>query len=265
MSYVDEGQGDEAVLMVHGNPTWSFFYRRVILGLRNRIRCIAPDHLGCGLSDKPQNFDYTLPNHIENLSRLVESLGLRRIHLVVHDWGGPIGLGTLLPLGDRLGRVVILNTAAFADTKVPARIRLCRAPLLGGLLVRGLNGFAGPATHMAVSRPLPPQVKAGFLFPYDSWANRIAVHRFVRDIPSGKGTSSDAALARIESQLPLLRQRPVRIIWGGGDFCFNRHYFDRWRAILPEARADYVTEAGHYLIEDAGEAVVAGIKEHILA
>ena len=265
VSYLDEGAGDEAVVMVHGNPTWSFFYRKVVLALRGRIRCIVPDHIGCGLSDKPQDWDYTLPNHIANLRSLLNSLKLRRIHLIVHDWGGPIGLGAMLPYVEQLGSVVILNTAAFADTIVPARIRLCRAPVIGELLVRGANGFAWPATWMAVARPLPKSVKAGFLYPYNSWANRIATHRFVVDIPSGQGTPSDAALAGIESLLPELKSKSARILWGGQDFCFNRHYYDRWVKLLPKARSDYLTEAGHYLLEDEPDFTVAAIEEHIFA
>jgi len=263
MSYLDEGSGDEAVLMVHGNPTWSFFYREVVLALRGRLRCIVPDHLGCGLSDKPQAYDYTLPNHVANLCRLLDSLALRKIHLIVHDWGGPIGLGACLPRHEKLGKVVILNTAAFADTVVPARIRFCRIPLIGELAVRGFNGFAWPATWMAVAKPLPDSVKRGFLYPYDSWANRIATHRFVRDIPQGVGAPNDAALARIEQALPLLAERDVRILWGAQDFCFNRHYFDRWRSLLPRAEADYLAEAGHYLIEDARDTVVTQIERHL--
>jgi haloalkane dehalogenase len=264
ISYLDEGAGDEAVLMVHGNPTWSFFYRKVVLALRGRIRCIVPDHLGCGLSDKPQDYDYALGNHIGNLDRLVESLNLKKVHLIVHDWGGPIGLGTMLPRRERLGKVVILNTAAFADTVIPWRIRFCRAPVIGEWVVRGFNGFAWPATWMAVIRPLPDAVKRGFLFPYDSWANRIATHRFVQDIPRGRGAPNDIALAKIEAALPLLRDRPVRIIWGGQDFCFNRHYFERWKRLLPGADTDYLSEAGHYLLEDAPEETVGGIERHIL-
>ncbi|MBA3849334.1 MAG: alpha/beta hydrolase [Opitutus sp.] len=266
LSYLDEGpRSDEAVVMVHGNPTWSFFYRNVVLALRDRMRCIVPDHIGCGLSDKPQQWDYTLPNHIANLRALLDSLKLAKIHLVVHDWGGPIGLGALLPQPGKLGRVVILNTAAFADTIVPWRIRFCRAPVVGELIVRGCNGFAWPATWMAVTRPLPAEVKRGFLFPYDSWANRIATHRFVVDIPSGQGTPADRALAGIEARLPLLRERPVSLVWGGADFCFNRHYFDRWTALLPNADTHYLHAAGHYLIEDAGAEVVSCISAQILA
>jgi len=255
MSYLDEGTGDEAVLMVHGNPTWSFFYRNVVLALRGNLRCIVPDHLGCGLSEKPQDYDYTLANHIANLGRLIDSLGLKRIHLIVHDWGGPIGLGVGLPRRQLLGKVIILNTAAFADAHVPWRIRLCRAPLLGEVIVRGFNGFAGPATMMAVTKPLAPVVKRGFVFPYDSWANRIATHRFVQDIPQGCGAPNDLALAGIEAALGELASHPVRIVWGGADFCFDRHYFDRWRRLLPKAEAFWLPDVGHYLLEDAPEII----------
>lgn len=263
MSYLDEGQGDEAVVMVHGNPTWSYYYRNLVLGLRGQIRCIVPDHLGCGLSDKPQDFHYTLGEHIRNLRGLLDSLSLRKIHLIVHDWGGPIGLGTAFQNIGQLDRVVILNTAAFADTVVPARIRLCRAPVIGEWLVRGFNGFAWPATWMSVEKPLPADIKRGFLYPYNNWANRIATHRFVVDIPSGTGSASDRALAEIEPQLVRLRERPVRILWGAHDFCFNRHYFERWQTLLPEAQADYLAEAGHYVLEDAPERCLQEIRKFL--
>ena len=264
LSYLDEGQGDEAVLMVHGNPTWSFFYRDVVLALRGRIRCIVPDHLGCGLSDKPQDYDYTLGNHIANLGKLLDSLNLRKIHLIVHDWGGPIGLGACLPRHAKLGKVMILNTSAFADSDIPWRIRLCRVPLLGEFLVRGFNGFAWPATWMAVTKPLPADVARGFTFPYDSWANRIATHRFVRDIPTGRDEPSDQALAAIEAQLPLLKSKQTSILWGGADFCFNQHYYECWRQILARVPARYLTGAGHYLLEDAREDCLATITGHFL-
>src|SRR5690606_4053840 len=232
-------------------------------GLRDRMRCIVPDHLGCGLSDKPQDFDYTLGEHIKNLRALLDSLNLKRIHLIVHDWGGPIGLGTALMNPEQLGDVVILNTAAFADTIVPARIRLCRAPVIGELLVRGFNGFAGPATWMSVSKPLSPETKRGYLFPYNNWANRIATHRFVVDIPSGRGRPSDLALADVESKLPWLREKQTMILWGGQDFCFNQHYYERWRTVLPNAEATLFPDAGHYVLEDAGEQCLQEIQRFL--
>lgn len=264
MSYLDEGGSDEAVVMVHGNPTWSFFYRNVVLRLRGRMRCIVPDHLGCGLSDKPASFDYTLSEHIRNLSALLDSLGLRRIHLVVHDWGGAIGLGAALSHADRLGRVVVLNTAAFADKRIPLRIRICRLPVVGEVIVRGFNGFAAPAARMAVVRPLDSETKAGFLFPYGNWADRIAVHRFVRDIPTAGVSPSGRALAAVEARLGVLRERDVRILWGGGDFCFNRHFYERWLQLVPAAEATWFASAGHYVLEDAREECLSAIERHLV-
>ncbi len=263
MSYLDEGAGDVAVLMVHGNPTWSFYYRNLVLGLRGKVRCIVPDHLGCGLSDKPQDFDYTLGEHIRNLRALVDSLKLKRIHLIVHDWGGPIGLGTMLPQADKLGKVVILNTAAFADPRIPLRIRACRIPVLGEVIVRGFNGFADPATWMAVTKPLAPEVKRGYVFPYDSWPNRIATHRFVTDIPTAADSPSNRALAEIEGMLPELAKKEVRILWGGQDFCFNRHFYERWKVILPQAQATLLEESGHYVLEDSGAECLQAIRGHL--
>jgi len=116
---------------------------------------------------------------------------------------------------------------------------------------------------MSVTRPLAPDVRRGFLYPYDNWGNRIATHRFVVDIPSGKGSASDRALAEVESNLGLLRDRPVRILWGGQDFCFNRHYYDRWKVLLPAAQSDYFENAGHYVLEDAGQECLREIQRFL--
>ena len=262
LSYVDEGpRGDEAVLLVHGNPTWSFYYRKLIGQLTAAgLRCVAPDHVGMGLSDKPQDYPYRLATHIENLERLAAALGLRRVHLVVHDWGGAIGLGWAGRHPGMVGRIVILNTAAFPAPRMPWRISLCRTPLLGPALIRGLNGFAGPATWMAVKRqPLASGVKRGYLFPSDSWANRIGVARFVADIPMQPGHPSMATLVQVAAGLAQFQRRPVTIVWGGADFCFNGAFFDRWRAIYPQAQAHYLPDAGHYVLEDATPDELAGI------
>jgi len=153
--YVDEGSG-HPIIMVHGNPTWSFFYRNLIIGLRSTHRCIAPDHIGCGLSEKPQNYPYLLQNHINNLTTLVERLNLQKFHLIVHDWGGPIGLGMAQKFPEKIGKITILNTAAWPSHQIPKRISLCKKPFLGPFLIRGLNAFAHSATSMAVATPLPP-------------------------------------------------------------------------------------------------------------
>src|SRR4051812_3127859 len=144
LHYLDEGAGSP-LLFVHGNPTWSFYWRNLILGLRDKYRCIAIDHIGCGLSDKPQDYNYTLEQRIDDLCEIVERLDLRGATLVAHDWGGAIGLGTVQRLRDQFGRIILFNTAAFPPPFVPWRIAVCRTPLFGTLAVRGLNVFAKAA------------------------------------------------------------------------------------------------------------------------
>ncbi len=260
MSYLDEGEGFP-VVMVHGNPTWSFFYRNVALKLRGSFRCIAPDHIGCGLSERPgSGYPYSLEQRIADLGELIDGLGLERFDLVVHDWGGLIGLGAALQRFEKLRRVTILNTAAFVDSRIPKRIALCRAPVLGKLLVQGLNGFAGPAAKMSVSkRPLPPEVRRGFLLPYGSWGDRRAVYEFVKDIPMHVSHRSFGALLGVENQLLKLRQRDVTLLWGGKDFCFSDHFLERWKRFLPQATVFHYPDAGHYLLEDETESCCEAI------
>ena len=253
MSYVDEGpRTDEAVLMLHGNPTWSFFYRDVIRELAPRVRCVVPDHVGMGLSDKPQDYPYTLATRIADIEALVASLKLRRVHLVVHDWGGAIGFGWAVKHPDLIGRIVVLNTAAFRSPHIPARIALCKTPWLGTVLVRGFNGFAWPATWMAMNqRKLSAEEKRAYLYPYGTWADRVAVNAFVKDIPLGETHPSYGTLAGIEAGLQGLSEKPMKIIWGGADFCFNGQFLNRWQQLFPKAELVYLPKAGHYVLEDA--------------
>ena len=208
MHYVQEGEGP-TVLLVHGNPTWSFFYRNVINKLKSAHKVIAPDHIGCGLSDKPQKYPYTLSQHIENLQQLMSHLGEERFSIVVHDWGGAIGLGYAGRKAECVDKIVAMNTAAFRSPLIPLRIRLCRLPLLGEIIVRLFNGFAWPAKYMAVEKPLPAEVAKGYLQPYNNWNNRIAVARFVQDIPMGPGHPSYQTLVDVEKNLSRFSERKV--------------------------------------------------------
>lgn len=251
--YLDEGSG-EAVIMVHGNPTWSFYYREVIKYLQPRgFRCLVPDHLGCGLSDKPQNWSYRLEDHIGNLERWVEELGLERYHLIVHDWGGAIGMGLATRQPQRIGKIVVLNTAAFRGPKIPRRIALCRFPYLGEWIVRRLNAFAGPATFMTTTKPLSPEVKSGYLWPYRTWYDRIAIARFVQDIPMERNHPSATTLDAVDQGLSQLKTCPMLIAWGGRDWCFHDWYFQEWQKRFPDAETLRYPDAGHYVLEDAGD------------
>lgn len=263
LHYLDEGEG-EPLLLLHGNPTWSFYYRDLVKGLSDRWRVIAPDHMGCGLSDKPQRFPYTLASHIENAGRLIEHLGLESINLGVHDWGGAIGFGWAVRNAARVKRLIVFNTAAFFGP-CPWRIRLCRPPLLGELLVRGLNGFARPATWIACRHRerMTPAVRRGYLLPYDSFANRVAVLAFVRDIPLRRETPTGVRIAEIEAGLPTLANKPMLIGWGGRDFCFHDGYLTEWRRRFPSAEVHRFADAGHYVVEDAHERIVPLVREFL--
>ena len=266
MSYVDVGpRSTEAVLLLHGNPTWSFFYRDLIKDLSPHVRCIAPDHIGMGLSEKPANYDYRLATRIADVEALVADLELTRVHLVVHDWGGAIGFGFATRHPGLIGKITILNTAAFVSARIPARIALCRMPVVGEWLVRGLNAFAWPATWMAMAaRALTPEQKRGYLLPYGSWAERVAVHRFVADIPLESDHPSRATLSEIESNLSELHDQPKLIVWGGRDFCFNDHFLQRWREIFPTAQVEYMAGVGHYVLDDAGVSARAKIFQFLV-
>ena len=267
MHYVDEQKGRHpgdpprrVLLMVHGNPTWSFFFRNVIVRFRDRFRCIALDHVGCGLSDKPgeSEYSYRLEQRIDDLCRLITELDLQDITLIAHDWGGAIGMGAAVRLPERFSRLVLMNTAAFRSDKFPLRIRVCRTPVFGRLAIQGLNLFAQAALRMAVAKPqnLTKEVRAGLLAPYDSWHNRTAVYRFVGDIPATENHPSYPTLREIENQLALFRNKPVAFIWGMQDWCFSPDFLARFLQFFPEADVHRLAEAGHYLLEDDPETVI---------
>ena len=263
--YVDEGQG-EPIVMVHGNPSWSFLYRDMIKNFRGEYRCIAPDHIGCGLSDKPglDGFGYTLREHVDNLEALIESLHLAQpINLVVHDWGGAIGMGYATRHPEKIKRMVILNTGAFRLPKgcpFPWPIWLFRNTSLGACLNQTFNAFSFIASHTCSLKGMSRKVRHGFRAPYDCPANRVATTRFVQDIPLVPSDPSYAELVRIEENLHKLADRPALICFGRLDFVFTRHFYNEWKRHFPKATARSF-HAGHYILEDVGSEVFALMRD----
>lgn len=252
MHYIDEGVGP-VVIMLHGNPTWSFYYRNLVKQLSAAgFRCIVPDHIGCGLSDKPKNYNYTLKQRIEDVEGLIDHLGIDQFSLVMHDWGGAIGCGVAGRRPQALQKLVLLNTGAFRSKRIPLRIAAIKVPGLGEAIIRGLNGFAGPAATMAAKVPLKPAVKRGMLWPYRSWSDRVAVWNFVKDIPLNESHSSYETLAEVEAGLAKLADKPVQLVWGAKDFCFSMHFYERFREFFPSAESVVYPKLGHYILEDAG-------------
>jgi haloalkane dehalogenase len=262
MHYVDVGEG-APLLFVHGNPTWGFYWRHLVDRFRTSHRCIAPDHVGMGLSDKPEAGRYRLEQRIEDLVSLVEALDLRDMTVVVHDWGGAIGLGMAGRMPERVRSLVITNTGAFPSRHMPTRIAMCRVPVLGPLAVRGFNGFAAAAIHMATERGLSPVARAGLLAPYGNWSERVAIQRFVEDIPRDASHPSWATLLGVEAGLERLADRPALIAWGTKDWCFTTEFRDGFARRLPRARVVNFDDAGHYLCEDAREGLADEVARHL--
>ncbi|MCB9592714.1 MAG: alpha/beta fold hydrolase [Sandaracinaceae bacterium] len=268
MHYLDEGSGPP-VVMVHGNPSWSFYYRRLVTALSPTNRCIVPDHIGMGMSDKPgdDRYEYTLERRIDDLSRLLDHLALDEpITLIVHDWGGMIGMAWAAQHADRIARLVISNTAAFplpADRRFHAPLRFTRTPL-GGLLVRRFNAFSAAATRLCVTRrPMPREVRDAYTAPYDSWDDRIATLRFVQDIPLAPTDPGYAIVAATRDELHRFEQTPTLIVWGEKDFVFDAPFLRQWQKHLPDARVVRFPDCGHYVLEDAYEEIVPLVQRFV--
>jgi cis-3-alkyl-4-acyloxetan-2-one decarboxylase len=264
--YIDEGRG-ETLLCVHGNPTWSFAWRNFIKDLSRDYRVVAIDHVGCGFSDKPQNYEYRLAKHIDNLSRFIVGLDLTKVTLLGHDWGGAIGMGVAGALPDRFARLVLFNTAAYRSQQIPWRIAVCRWPILGPVGVRGLNLFARAALTMAVSRRerMTAGVRAGFLAPYGNWRDRVAILRFVEDIPLSPAHPSYATLVTIEERLALFRKTPMLLVWGMRDWCFTPSFLEEFERRFPAAEVLRLPAAGHYVFEDAWDEIIPRLRTFLEA
>jgi len=266
LHYLDQGSGSP-VLMVHGNPTWSFYYRNLVTHLSKTHRTIVPDHIGCGFSDKPgtKAYDYTLERRVSDLGRLVDQLGLtEKISLIVHDWGGMIGLAWALSNLDRVDKIVITNTSGFLlpqAKKFPLALWLIKyLKFFGVPAVLGANAFAGGALFLGSKNRLAPKVKKGLIAPYNSWKNRIATLKFVQDIPITNRDRSYAIVNRVDKTLNRLAPDKLMFLWGTRDFVFDVHFLNEFRRRFPESQAHVFEDAGHYLFEDKPEQTLALIK-----
>jgi len=269
LHYLDEGRGDP-VVMVHGNPTWSFYYRRLVEALSPSYRTIVPDHIGCGLSDKPDDsrYLYTLESRVQDLERLLDHLNIREnVTLVLHDWGGMIGTTYAARHPERIARIVAMNTAAFhmpPDKTFPRTLSLFRDTPLGALAARGLNGFArGTALIGCKKKHMTRSLRDAYIAPYDSWANRIATLRFVQDIPLKPGDRAYDLVSWVQERLPLLRSVPTFLGWGMKDFVFDEPCLRAWERHFPEAEVHRFEDAGHYVLEDEAETLIPLIKDFL--
>jgi haloalkane dehalogenase len=256
--------------MLHGNPSWSYYYRHLVLALKERYRLVVPDHIGCGLSDKPgdKSYDYTLSRRVDDLERLIDHLELDgKLTLVVHDWGGMIGMAYALRHPERIGRLVLLNTAAFhlpEAKQFPRALRLCRDTSLGALLVRGFNLFSVGASLVGCKKnPMSKSVRKSYRSPYNSWKNRIATLRFVQDIPLTKNDRNYSLVSSVAAGLGQFSELPIAIFWGELDFVFDTTFLAEWIRRYPKAELHRYPDAGHYILEDMKDEVVPLIADFL--
>ncbi|MEV4868095.1 alpha/beta fold hydrolase [Streptomyces syringium] len=267
--YLDEGVG-RPLLMLHGNPSWSYLWRHVVLGLRDTYRCVAPDLMGMGLSDRLDDPVGTpiAVHRASELNRLVDHLVEEHgapehgWTLVTHDWGGPIGLRLARLRPGTVGRLVFLNTTGFAwpaDYRLPRGLRAIRHwPL--SRLTHHTNGFVHAAVRLGVSGPLPTAVRAAYLAPYRRPRDRGAVLRFVKDIPLGPTDIGWTEAQRLGEDLDSLTGLPTFIGWGMRDPVFHDVVLAEWTRRLPQAALHLYPHAGHYVMEDAADRLVHDVR-----
>ncbi|HXT01731.1 MAG TPA: alpha/beta fold hydrolase [Elusimicrobiota bacterium] len=266
MHYLDEGQG-ETVLMVHGNPSWSFYFRELVKTLRTTRRCVVPDHIGMGLSDRPSedSYRYTLRSRIDDLDALMARVAPSGpVTLVLHDWGGMIGMGWAVRHPERVKAIVAFNTACFRlppEKNFPGLLRIMRGSLSGVPIRATRLARRFVLSTCTNKRKLSPAAQDAYLSVCDGWKESLAVHRFVQDIPLAPGDPAWDVVVDIESKLGAFKDTPMLLPWGLKDWVFDESFLNGWRARFPKAAVRPFPDCGHFLLEDAPEELVPLIRE----
>ena len=266
MHYIEMGSSGfrrPTLLLLHGNPTWSFLWRRFLAPLSRHARVVAVDHVGFGRSDHPDDWRYhTLDRHIANLEELSAGLGLKRVIPVVQDWGGPIGLGWATRHSDELAGLAVLNTWSFTrrvPVRLPLAYRALRTPGIAELALRRANVLVEQALPRLLKERPTPEVMAAYRHPFPTAASRAALVAMPRMVPVKPGDSGWETLDRIEKALPSL-DVPARIVWGAHDPVFSKKFAWAFSEALPKAgKPVFLDGAGHFLQEDAPEPIIEEI------
>lgn len=265
--FVDEGSG-EPVVLLHGDPTWGFLYRNFIPALARRHRCIVPDHMGMGKSETPPSpYPYRLSHHIANLEALLLELDLRAITMVLHDWGGPVGLGVAVRHPGRIKRLVLMNTwaaAAWPGAPLSRLLEIVRSER-GERFVLERNGYLDPALAGLTlhHEKLTPAVMSAYRAPFPTPESRRALLCWSRDISVDEGDPSYAEMKRIENGLAAFAVIPTLLAWGMRDPVVTPPVLRWWQDRFPRAVSREAEDASHFLQEDAPEQVVGWIAEFL--
>lgn len=262
MRYADEGRG-APILFVHGTPTWAFDWRHLVAALRGRFRCVAPDLMGFGRSERPAGFAYTPEAHAGSLSEFVERIGLRDFTLVVHDFGGPIGLPLALRDDSPVKRLVVINTWMWSlrgDAFYENGARVAKSAL-GRFLYRRLNFSLRVITPGAYGdrKKLTPAIHRQLLDRFPDPASRGLVLWPLAKALVDSSAHYDSLWERRER----LRRLPALVVWGMKDPAFPSRHLKRWHEALPEAKVVELVHSGHWPHEEEPEKVVAALAEFL--
>lgn len=267
MHYVDQGEG-EPIVMVHGDPTWGYLWRKFIPSLSETHRVIVPDHMGMGKSSVPKHpYPYLLHHHISNLEALLENLELRDITLILHDWGGPVGMGFAVRHPESIKRLVLTNTWAFAKWPggdLPRLLEIIRSDR-GESFAIEKNGYVKRALLGTANYPenYSPEVLNAYLAPFTTPESRLALLCWSRDITMSNNDISYRDMEHIENKLSLFKDTPVLIIWGMLDPVLPDSFLEKWCQVFAHAQVCEIENANHFLQEDTPELVLETIKMFI--
>ena len=255
LCYFDEGTGP-ALVLIHSCPMSAFAFRSVIREFRTTRRVIAYDHLGFGRSDKPLHFDYRIENHIEHLERLLNYLNVdEKITLVMHGRGAAIGMGYATRHPESVENFIVMNAMSFSDFSLPFRLRICKLPFLGNLLVNKFNFFLRPPWRY------PKLVRDAYLLPFPRKEDRCALMEFINSLPCAPEDKSAQSMIEIETAIWSLREKHTLILWGGRDWLYTKKALRKWTEYFPSAKVVILPLAGRFLMEDDPAEFITNVRE----
>lgn len=263
MHYLEEGQGP-AVLLLHGNPTWCFYYREAVKRLQSSFRVIAPDYIGCGFSERTGR-KFRAVDRIAHLKDLLRQLKIDKFSLVMHDWGGPIGTGLAVDAPEKVVSLVYLNTTLTETAALPDIIKRAAAPFPGKILTKYTSNFLRLMLNFGVKKSLSPEIQRGYLFPYKNAGQRAAIWDFVADIPFDSAHPTYHDMLEMAEKIQFLQQKPIKIIWGLKDPCFHREMLNKVVQHFPAAEVMEIADASHLVLEDAPDIAIPAINDFLIS
>ena len=253
LHYIEEGKG-ETVLFLHGHPTWSFFFRNLILSIRADFRCIAIDHVGYGLSDKPMDYNYTTQQHIQDTIRFVEKKQFKKFHIVGHDFGVAIMLALAERWPERISSMSVMNSSLWFKA-IPPLITVFKLPLVGALLTIPFNLLPRACASFGINDVVASEVVKGYIWPYRHLKDRIGIYKGTQDIPWMASHPTLETLETIAHKTYILGNKKTCFFWADRDFRYPFQDLKSWANILPNATYKRYPIAGDYLLEDSAKAL----------